>query len=87
MITQYMYVQSNDGFKLRDHRKAESDICMLGDKIATKRHMTSSTLGCRFWFPTPLHKRKNKSLYIIISVMAEHMCIKGGTNRQSIGNT
>ena len=25
-----------DGFKLRDYRKAESDICLLGDKIAKK---------------------------------------------------
>ena len=25
-----------DGFKLRDYLKAESDICLLGDKIAKK---------------------------------------------------
>ena len=42
----YIYIWQ-DGFELRAYRKAESYTCMLGDRTAKKRHISSSILSFR----------------------------------------
>ena len=53
-----------DGFKLRDYRKAESDIRMVGDKIATKQTHFYQHPELQILVPHPASK-KDERLYII----------------------
>ena len=54
------------GFKLRDYRKAESDICMQGDKVAKKTTHFIQHRKLQILVPHPFPKISKRYIYIYI---------------------